>query len=336
MMSAMPNIENPHDHRTGDWPRFVWFHDELRGSRYPNAPHMVERFGISYKAAAGTIQRFELSLGAPIAYDESKRGYFLADAGWQPMLPPTWLRKKEGALILAALVLLRQNLARAGGGLDEILVESFLPGAYKRLRDRITVEAIEHHPPAPDVFEAIVLAVVEQAPLAISYIGIFGTDTSARVIEPLALHHFAGNWYLFAHCRTRQALRTFSLDRIMTANTLESSFDYPADFDPQTHAEGVFGIYKGGKGRQARIRFTPYISAWVKDQRWHPAQIVTAMPNGGLEMVLPIGDIGIDLVREVLRFGPDAEILEPADLRAEVASRLEAALAYYQSTPSGP
>lgn len=55
------------------------------------------------------------------------------------------------------------------------------------------------------------------------------SDTrSRRVVEPSWVGHQDGNWYLWGHCRTAGAQRTFRLDRIADAVLLDETFEPPA------------------------------------------------------------------------------------------------------------
>jgi len=58
---------------------------------------------------------------------------------------------------------------------------------------------------------------------------------SHREIEPYAIIHTDGRWYLIGHCLLRNALRTFRLDRINDLETCAESFDRPAHFDARLY-----------------------------------------------------------------------------------------------------
>ena len=48
--------------------RFVWFDNEARHGRYPNAFKLADRFEISTKTAQRSIDYFRDRLQAPLAY----------------------------------------------------------------------------------------------------------------------------------------------------------------------------------------------------------------------------------------------------------------------------
>jgi hypothetical protein len=84
------------------------------------------------------------------------------------------------------------------------------------------------------------------------------------------------------------------------------------------------GFSEGG----AILRFTPERSRWVADETWHPQQ-KGRHENGHYVLEVPYAD-SRELVMDILKHGPDVEVIAPASLRAEVVDRLSKALAVQQ------
>jgi len=59
--------------------RFVWFDNEARKERFPNASKLAEHFELSVKSAQRTIDHFRDRLLAPLEYDRSYKGYYYTD-----------------------------------------------------------------------------------------------------------------------------------------------------------------------------------------------------------------------------------------------------------------
>ncbi len=60
--------------------RIQWLHKKLLTKSYPNAQRMAERFGMSHRQAQRDIDYLRRELGAPIAYNNTRRGfYYTAD-----------------------------------------------------------------------------------------------------------------------------------------------------------------------------------------------------------------------------------------------------------------
>lgn len=314
-----------------DLQRYHWLDLQIRRGCYPNASTMAKHFEISRKAANATIQRLQGDLCAPLSYDQARKGYTYSDSAFR--LPPLWLQEPTASSLLVAQDLLSRLLLDSPDPQDQMAAERLfqVAGVAQCLRDRISFETVEHHPPSTEIFSKVLHALAHEQLLELDYDGKANGQKSTRTVEPRLLHNFAGNWYLFAHCRMRQDIRMFALDRMQDVRLLPERYPYPSDFDPQSFVRQAFGVFKTGARQMARIRFSPFISAWVRDQTWHPDQALAFLPDGSLEMLLPFAGEGVDLVREVTKYGPDAEILEPEGLRAEVVARLTTALAKYSS-----
>ena len=81
--------------------------------------------------------------------------------------------------------------------------------------------------------------------------------------------------------------------------------------------------------RRVRLRFAKERALQVAERSWHPSQKVEPQPDGSLELVLEVGST-TELRDWILSFGAAVEVLEPEELRAEVAAELARALARYR------
>ena len=136
------------------------------------------------------------------------------------------------------------------------------------------------------------------------------------------------NWYLDAWCHLRRALRNFSVDAIQKAEILEK----PArDVSEKTTDEVLgagYGIFGGSKVQWAKLRFTPERARWVAHEQWHPRQKGTQEADGSYLLEIPYAD-DRELMMDILKYGPDVEVLGPASLRKRVQDLLSQASQRY-------
>ena len=66
--------------------RIQWLHKKLTMKSYPNAQRLAERFGISHRQAQRDFEYLRRELGAPIAYDNSRKGFYYEDSYVLPVL----------------------------------------------------------------------------------------------------------------------------------------------------------------------------------------------------------------------------------------------------------
>ncbi|HUL20381.1 MAG TPA: hypothetical protein VLZ10_02935, partial [Thermodesulfobacteriota bacterium] len=96
--------------------RFVWFDDQVRAQKYPNATSLADQFEISAKTAQRDIDFMRDRLLCPLDYDSSQKGYYYDDETFS--LPMVYLSSEE----LSALLIARKMLQDISGGTigDEI------------------------------------------------------------------------------------------------------------------------------------------------------------------------------------------------------------------------
>ena len=75
-------------------------------------------------------------------------------------------------------------------------------------------------------------------------------------------------------------------------------------------------VLRAGDPRTMRVRYSPRIARWIAER-----EALALDADGSLTMEHPLADVQWG-VRHVLQYGPDAEVLEPAELRDEVVRRL--------------
>ena len=68
------------------------------------------------------------------------------------------------------------------------------------------------------------------------------------------------------------------------------------------------------------------------DEHWHSQQQGTWLPDGRYELRVPYSN-SRELLMDVLKYGPDAEVVAPLSLREELKIQLQLALSGYQQPP---
>lgn len=155
-------------------------------------------------------------------------------------------------------------------------------------------------------------AAAERLRCRIRYVASGAAEPEDRVVCPYLLAYANGAWYAIAHCMKRGGVRLFRVDRIVAAETVEGTFELPADFDPANYiTDGR--IYRADEETEVAVRYSPRIARWIREKG-----PVEEREDGSVVVRLRVADVHW-LVRHVLQYGPDAEVMAPAELRREVA-----------------
>jgi predicted DNA-binding transcriptional regulator YafY len=178
-------------------------------------------------------------------------------------------------------------------------------------------------------------ALAQRRQLRLRYFNRGDDAHSERSVSPQRLTYYRDNWYLDAWCHLREGLRTFALDAMEEAKALEAqALDVPeAELD--AHYANSYGIFAGAPSRVAVLRFAARRARWVAKERWHRDQEGNSLPDGRYELRVPYSNTP-ELVMDILKYGPDVEVMAPAELRTEVIARLGAALALYSGGEESP
>ncbi|MGQ0618143.1 MAG: helix-turn-helix transcriptional regulator [Acidimicrobiia bacterium] len=173
--------------------------------------------------------------------------------------------------------------------------------------------------PADANLVALFQAVGERRPVTFGYRG------TERALDPYRLDFQKGRWYVTGFDHGRQDERVFRLDRLTAAVTAgrARSFERPVTAIPGTRLEP----WQLGEGRpvhgrvlvdadQAPIAVAQVGAAAVVEQRGDGSVVLE------LEVTNPVGFRSF-----VLGFLDHAEVLGPAELRADMVAWLEATLA---------
>lgn len=280
------------------------------------AGELADRFGVSRRTIYRDIDALS-GAGIPIYAEKGKGGgiRLLPDF----VLDRTLLSKEEQSQLMEHLQSLAtlgtpdtepmlDKLAALFGKRDGWLEVDFAPwagGEDTRRLFRLLRDAIQRR------------QVVELA-----YTGAEVT-TQRRQVEPVKVFFRGQGWYLQAFCRLRGNFRFFKLNRIANATLTGEAFDpRPApDSEP------------GYQGRVAEVvlRLSPAHAHRAVDE-FGPGQLERT-PDGGYLVQCPFPTDGGWLVGYLLSFGPGAEVLEPAELRAQMAEAAAQIAAAYQNPP---
>ena len=152
----------------------------------------------------------------------------------------------------------------------------------------------------------------EHRVLSILYTGEQDRAGSARDVEPHQVVEAEGLIYVVAWCRQSQGWRNFRADRVIDAMQEKETFTPRADFTPFTRGQSVFRAAADAVVN-VTVRFTPEIGRWL-EERYPDAR---REPDGSVLVTFKVANPSW-LVRHVLQYGPDAEVLEPAEYREAV------------------
>jgi predicted DNA-binding transcriptional regulator YafY len=313
--------------------RLVRIHRLLSSKRPVPMRRFMGELGISRTTVTRDFEYLREFLNAPIIYDRDANGHHYDPQAQEFQLPGFWLNQSELYALLAAEHLLetvQPGLLAPYLGPLKARIRSLLGQSGQRIDDlnqRIKVFSPGRREVDNDCFSAVAEATLAGQQLCFDYHGRSRDVRGPRKVHPHRLVNYRANWYLVATCEAAGAIRVFSLDRIGKPALL-ADLVRPADEAQVDRAlEGSYGIFTGTAQAWAVLRFSPQAARWAAEERWHPDQL-GAWKADGYELQVPYSN-PTELIMEILRYGPEVEVLAPTELRDAVVERLREAVGKY-------
>ncbi len=316
--------------------RIFALHKFLAGHRRPvPLENIMARLECSRATAKRIIHDMRHYLDAPIVYDRQYRGYCYDRNAERPYeLPGLWFSAAE----LHALLAVEHLLEEVGPGLlkREIApLKARIRGLLEKqhtggrgLTDRIKILTMGRRAPDQTIFSTVATATARRQRLAIQYHARSNNEISRRTISPQHLAYYRDNWYVDAWCHLRQEMRTFSLERVISAQLLETKARDISNKKLGAYFTSAYGIFSGAPRQTAILRFTPQRARWVAEENWHPLQHGRFLDEGSYELRVPYNDAR-ELIMEILKHGAEVVVIGPEQLRNAVAAQLKAASSQY-------
>ena len=256
------------------------------------------------------------ALGFPVEGERGPAGGYRLKPGYK--LPPLMFTEDEATAVVLGLASAKRLGVPTS---DEALakINRVLPA---RLRSRTeSLEEVAFTSPAGTAPAGeTVLTLAEAARRArrvtARYTSHNGEETR-RELSPFGVVVHQGRWYLAAYDHTRDALRTFRVDRMTDVKIGGAGRARPERFDAEEHVIRSF----------ARVPWTHEVVVDLAERREVPLAEVT--PEGRLTMRVESLDY---MARVLANLGCDFTIVRPDELR-DAVKRLGARLSAAASTP---
>lgn len=293
-------------------------------------PRAHEAFQRKFERDKAELRRLGVPLetGTNSAFD-SEQGYRIARHDYE--LPEIELLPDEAAVLGAASRLWQHSKLAAHA--DDGLWKLRAAGVDVRGDDEPQVAPILT---VDKAFTPVVAAVRERRQIRFDYLGRADDAAAKRRVEPWGVACFRGRWYMVGNDVERDATRCFRLSRI-TGNVKSvgepGAFLVPEGLNLLDHVASFHEQTPEPSPRRATIRVTPGRAAGVR----RSAVQILARKSDGDRMVITYTDPH-RLAVWLSGYGADVTVLEPAEVRKEIAVVLADIVAQYGTNhrPSPP
>jgi predicted DNA-binding transcriptional regulator YafY len=300
--------------------------------RQPNqkAACLAAELGISVRSLHRYMAMLE-DMGIPVYAERGPYGGFSLVRGYK--MPPLAFTPEEAVAVYLGASLVGEMWGRlyqeaAQGALAKL--EHVLPNDQRQevawARRALVVSGLHRSDAdalAPNL-EILRAAIRQQRRVSLVYLGSSQPEATCRQVDPYALVHSWGWWYVAGFCHLRQAVRSFRVDRIQKLELLEVNFQAPAGFNIQAY---LASEPLAQPPLQVRLRFAPP-GAWVARGQAIYWSSLEEQPDGSLLVTFLAYDMEY-AAATALSYGALVQVLEPESLRRLVVQRARAITELY-------
>ncbi len=294
---------------------------------------MVEMLEVSGGTVKNRIQEMRDRYDAPLWYSHKDNGYYFGDEKYE--LQGVWFSQNE----LYAFLIIEHQMEQLEPGLISGQLKTAKQKIIKLLQDktqntenltnRLQVIAIHNKPLDANTFSTISRATLTRQRLKIHYKRNRDQKTGIREISPQRLVYYKNNWYLFAYCHKKQAIRNFALDAILSVSKTAKNCKEIPPAEVTKIIDSTYGIFAGLPEKTATINFYNQSSHWVAKEQWHKHQQGKWLDKNTYQLVIPYQK-DEELIMDIMRHGENARVIEPPELIEKIRCKIQKMQKKYQ------
>jgi predicted DNA-binding transcriptional regulator YafY len=194
-----------------------------------------------------------------------------------------------------------------------------------------TMIGVSDYAAKAELIDALMVAVEDGKAIHILYQSQRATEPAFRDVHPYGVIMHKAWLYLIALDPQEDKIKHYKVDRIEAVEVSSIPFRRPECFSLSAHLSSTFGVYQGGgEPTLVKVRFAPVVALYVLEAKWSGCRQLVKQRDGSVLAEFRLSGTE-ELKSWLLGFGANALVLEPEELRREIAKELKSLLAAYSS-----
>lgn len=292
---------------------------------------LVERLGVDRSTIYRDIEMLD-SNGVPLQQDGSH--YRIDPAHY---LTNVRLSSGESLMLYLAMRRMIRRLTHVPPMMVSVLEKLIIAIRDEQLGDQLTqsLETMGRERPPTNrrvaVWETLVRGWREQITVRIQHQRFDSDKPNAYEFQPWFFEPavLSEGVYVIGYSPNHEMMRTFKVERITRANLTTQTFARPESIDLESLLRHAWGVWYGEEPVEVRLRFYGSAANRVRETIWHPLQHIEELPDGNLEWHVQVAGV-LELIPWIRGWGPDCEVLAPADLRSLITDDARRAAQLYE------
>lgn len=265
---------------------------------------------------------------APIKYSKKHGGYYYEDPDFSINDIP--LTEEDLSAIRFALKTLTQFrevslFQQFGSAIDKIVdrVSIATDPQDQALQEFVQFESAVSSG-GSEFLPILLEAIKNNLKIEFMYSSFLSGKAKLRAVLPLLLKEYRNRWYLVSHDLDKNEVITYALDRLTDLSVTEEALVRPIDFNQENYFRYAVGISADNKATPQRVvmKAENVAAKYVDSQPFHSSQkkVKEGKNRTTFEMTVMISE---ELIRLILSYGGELEVVEPLVLRDELIRRLK-------------
>ncbi len=288
---------------------------------------LINQFGVSPRTIERDIRIIEKALSLRI---EGRRSQ---DNEWRYCLPEHYrnrdsIIKNDKTILLLLELALAHFKSFAEKDLSESLSRAITASYPLVLRDDLFYYHDEAPHERPPKFEDLLK--LREAFINNKIVSLKIKNLKKRIFFKLyKIVHYVDEYYLLGIFGGEEEVHLISLHDIVDIKITDKAYSIPQDFSTEEYLKQAFAI-EPGPVEKIVLKIRKPLSDYIKNRIWHPTQKIEEQKDGSiiLQMEVPVAE---ELIKWILGYGDDIEVLEPEKLIKIIMAKAERIYSLYRN-----
>ena len=274
---------------------------------------------------------------APIKYSVKFRGYYYEDPSFTIDDTPLTADDVSALKFAASTIAQFRNtdfFKEYGFALDRIIerIDSTKHDVKSGNDNEIIQFETGYGNSGQEYINVLLNAIDSKVQIWFDYTNFATEEKKRRKVTPLLIKEYRNRWYLISYDLVKDRIATFGLDRISNLELSDEKASAPVYFNPDVYFKHSVGItVTGDQPVEVTFKANNLAAKYINSQAFHPSQEIVKEGKKRTTFKLNVL-LTEELIRNMLSYGGEIEVLEPLSLREEIIKRVSLMVERYKST----
>lgn len=271
---------------------------------------------------------------APIKYSKADRGYYYEDKDYSIDKIPLTVEDVQAIQFATKTLMQFKDVAmfnQFGNAIDKIVDRvKIATNPNNAESDSIIQFEKQEGASGNEYLSTLVESIQAEWEVHFDYTSFVTGKTKKRKVLPLLLKEYRNRWYLISQDLDKNKVVTYALERMDNLQPTSTVRERPENFSSKNFFEHTIGITTSDAEPEKVIFKAGTIAAkYIASKPFHPTQKVVKEGKKRTTFQLKV-IVSEELIREIMSYGGDVEVIEPLHLRETIITRMQATLAAYK------